>query len=72
MGHEYPLSGSTVPEDKPLVSGDAVFFHGAMPAAREIVVAQDEMELILPVKSMQQIENTPMGPPDVPKPPVLP
>jgi hypothetical protein len=54
------------------VRDEPVFLHPVALAAVDVVIAHDEVQPILLVKSMQQVEYTPVGAPDGTEPPVLP
>ncbi len=53
VNDEDPLPGSGVVEDQPFVRHEPVFLHPVALAALDVVIAHDEVQPALPVKSMQ-------------------
>ena len=72
MNHKDALPGSGMSQDQPFSSGHPIFLHLITPASLDVVVAHDEMESVLLVKSVQQVKDAPMGIPNIAEPPVLP
>jgi hypothetical protein len=66
------LARLCVIQDQPFVRDEPVFLHSVALAALDVVVAHDEVQPALPVKSMQQVKDTPVGTSDGAEPPVLP
>ena len=72
MDGEYTTAGPGVTQDQALVDGDAIFIRPVVPPPPHFVVAQDEMEPVLLVESVQQIERALIGVPDIPEVAVFP
>ena len=72
VNYKDALPGSGMSQDQPFSSGHPVLLHVITPASLDIVVAHDEMESVLLVKSVQQVKDALMGIPNIAEPPVLP
>ena len=65
------LSGPLVVEDQPLGGDEPVLFHSLLPSVRDLVVAQDKVQPVLPIKLVQLIKDLAVGLPDVAKAAIL-
>jgi len=72
VNHKDALPGSDMSQDQSFSSGHPILLHVIVPASLDIVVAHDEMESVLLVKSVQQVKDAPMSLPNITEPPVLP
>jgi hypothetical protein len=72
VNDEYLLPRPGMPQDQRLFGYDPIFLHLAASDALDVVIAQDEVQPTLPVKLVEQVEDTLMSPPHFGELPVLP
>jgi hypothetical protein len=72
VNHKDALPGFGLVQDQAFVNLDPIFLNLATPTVLNIVVASDDAEPILSIKSVHQVKDSPMGTPNVAEPPGLP
>jgi hypothetical protein len=72
VNHKDTLPGLGVPQDKPLLGNDPIFFHRVAPSTLDIMVAYNQVEPILLVELVQQVKDALVRLTDAVELPVLP